>query len=158
MQSHGAREFTRHYSSDKHWFRDVTFRVQQDLPVYNQLMNPITLTAEEREGYLSQLRIEKDDGFNFLEDLLPPCTRADSSVPLVTMVNCVAELCRCRVHYTLVRKLWGCFRATLCPKNPLNNPHWDRWETLVSDNFLLCCDLYWFLFVVLTYPSPLVWL
>ena len=80
-------EFTRHCSSDKHWFRDVTFHVQQELPVYNQLVNPITLTAEKREGYLSRPTVEEDEGFNFPEDLLPLRDRADSAVPLMTMVN-----------------------------------------------------------------------
>ena len=28
MQSRGAREFIRHYSGDRHWTRDVAYRVQ----------------------------------------------------------------------------------------------------------------------------------
>ena len=103
MQSRCARELTRHYSADEHWLRGVTFPVQQDLPVYNQLMNPNTLTAEERKRrYLSRPRIENDEGFNFPEDMLPSCTRTDSSVPLMTMVIFVAELCRCGGSYTLL--------------------------------------------------------
>ena len=36
LQSRGAREFTHLFSSDRHWLRDVTYRVQHDLPVYIQ--------------------------------------------------------------------------------------------------------------------------
>ena len=109
MQSRGSREFVRHNSSVKHWLRDVALRVQQDLPVFDQLMRPLTLTADEKNAYLSRPRVEKDEGFNFLEDLLPKCARAGSSVPLMTTVICVAELCRCGGSYTLLKKFWDAF-------------------------------------------------
>ena len=48
------------------------------------------------------------------------------------MVNCIAELCRCGGSYTLLRKLWGNFRATLGPEDPLYSLCWNRAETLVS--------------------------
>ena len=35
MLSRGAREFVRHYSGDRHWSRDVAYRVQQGLPVFD---------------------------------------------------------------------------------------------------------------------------
>ena len=94
MLSRGAREFVRHYSGDRHWSRDVAYRVQQGLPVFDQLMKPLELTSKERAAYLSQDVVDKDEGFSFPEDLLPACTRVDSTIPLLTMVNCVAELCR----------------------------------------------------------------
>ena len=67
MQSRGSRDFVRHYSSDKHWLRDVAFRVQRNLPVYDQLMKPITLTADEKKAYLSRPHVEKDECFNCLK-------------------------------------------------------------------------------------------
>ena len=93
MQSRGAREFVRHFSGDRHWSRDVAYRVQHGMPVFDQLMKPLELTSEHRAEYLSQDAIEKDEGFSFPKDLLPACTRVDSTIPLLTMVNCVAELC-----------------------------------------------------------------
>ena len=132
MQSRGAREFVRHFSGDRHWTRDVAYRVQHGMPVFDQLMKPLELTSEQRAEYLSQDAVEKDEGFSFPEDLLPACTRVDSTIPLLTMVNCVAELCRWGGSYVLLRKLWGNFRATLGPDNPLYSLHWNRPETLVS--------------------------
>ena len=132
MQSRGAREFFRHFSGDRHWSRDVAYRVHHGMPVFDQLMKPLELTSEQRAEYLSQNAIEKDEGFSFPEDLLPSCTRVDSTIPLLTMVNCVAELCRWGGSYLLLRKLWGNFRATLGPDNPLYSLHWNRPETLVS--------------------------
>ena len=63
MQSCGSREFVRHSSSEKYWLRDVGFRVQQDLPVYDQLMRPLILTADEKKSHLSHPRVEKMKGF-----------------------------------------------------------------------------------------------
>ena len=74
-------------------------------------MEPLELTVEQRVEYLNQDAVEKDEAFSFPEDLLSPCTRVDSTVPLLTMVNCVAELWMGGGSYTLLRKLWGNFRA-----------------------------------------------
>ena len=134
MLSRGAKEFIRHYSGDRHWSRDVAYRVQQGLPVFDQLMKPLELTSEQRAAYLSQDAVDiKDEGFSFPEDLLPACTRVDSTIPLLTMVNCVAELCRWGGCYILMRKLWGNFRATLGRDNPLHNLRWNCPETVVSN-------------------------
>ena len=100
MQSRGAREFVRHFGSDRHWFRDVAYRVQKDLPVYSRLMEPLELSSDERAKYLSQDPVEKDEGFSFPEDLLPACTRVDSTVPLLTISH-YGELHRRAVP------LWG---------------------------------------------------
>ena len=145
MQSRGAREFARHYGADRHLSRGVAYRVQHNMPVYDQLMKPLELTPEQRDGYLNQETVEKDEGFSFPEDLLPTCTRIDSTVPLLTMVNCVAELCRWGGSCVLLRKLWGNFRATLGPDIPLYNLHWNRPETLVSSLYrdgVLCTLLF----------------
>ena len=95
MQSRGAREFTRHFVPDKHWFPDMAYHVQQDLPVYNRLMDLLTLTSEEKTEYLAGPTVEKSEGFSFPEDLLLPCTGDDSAVPLMTIVNFITDLCRC---------------------------------------------------------------
>ena len=132
MQSRGAREFVRHFAAERHWSRDVAYRVQHGMPVYDQLTKPLELTSEQRAEYLKEDAVEKDEGFSFLEDLLPSCTRVDSTIPLLTMVNCVAELCSRGGSYVLLRKLWGNFRATFGPNNLLYSLHWNRPETLVS--------------------------
>ena len=53
------------------------------------------------------------------------------------MVNCLIELLRFGGSYLLLRKLWGCFRATLGPENPLYNVRWSRPESLVSNSKVL---------------------
>ena len=127
----GVRELTRHFSSDKHWPLDVTYRVHHGLQVYNKLLDPMELSDAQVQEYLSRPFKEKPEGFNFPEDLLPSCTRVDSSVPLMTMVNCLIEMLRSGGDYLLLRKLWGHFRATLATENPLYSLTWSRGESLV---------------------------
>ena len=47
-------------------------------------------------------------------------------------MNCLLELLRSGGSNTLLRKLWGCFRATLGPENPLCSLKWSHEESLVS--------------------------
>ena len=89
------------------------------------------LSESQTQEYLARPFQEKPEGFSFPEDLLPSCTRVDSSVPLLTMVNCLIELLRSGGDYLLLRKLWGHFRATLASENPLFNLAWNRGESLV---------------------------
>ena len=133
MQSRGIRKFVQHFPSDRHWERDVTYRVQNDMPTYNRQIEPLILSSEQRSEYLSRGRVDNDEGFSFHEDLLPSCTRVESTVPLLTMVNCIAELCRCGGSYVLLGKLWGNIKATLGRKDPLHNMQWNRSETLASN-------------------------
>ena len=121
----------------RHWQLDVTYRVQNGLPVYNRLMDPMVLSDAQLEEYRNRPSKGKDEGFSFPEDLLPACVQTDSSVPLMTMVNCLIELLRFGGSYSLLRKLWGCFRATLGPENPLYSIQWSRSESLVG-------ILFWF--------------
>ena len=132
MRSRGAGEFSRHFFGDRHWLADVTYRVREGLTVYNKLMDPLELSAEQITYYLSRPCRGLAKDFSFPEDLLPACTRAGSTIPLLTLVNCVLELLRCGGISTLLRKVWGCFRATLGPENPLYNLNWSRSESLVS--------------------------
>ena len=120
MESRGAGEFSRHFFGKRHWLLDITYRVQNNLPTYNRLMDPMDLSGTQIDEYMNP------------EDLLPACTQVDSSIPLMTLINCLLELLRSRGSYTLLRKLWGCFRATLGPEDPLFNLNWSRPENLVS--------------------------
>ena len=113
----GVREITRHFASDKHW--------------YNKLLDPMELNESQIQEYLSRPCKEKPEGFSFPEDLLPSCTRVDSSVPMMTKVNCLIEMLRSGGDYLFLRKLWGHFRATLASENPLYNLTWSRGESLV---------------------------
>ena len=151
MESRGAAEFARHFFGKRHWELDVAYRVQNNLPVFNRLMDPMELSEAQLEAYANRPSKGRSEGFSFPEDLLPTCARVDSSVPLLTMVNCLLELCRCGGSYTLLRRLWGSFRATLGQENPLYKLSWDRAESLVSFFPLISmclCHLLSFLIVV----------
>ena len=132
METRGAGELTRHFSSDRHWQADVTYRVHKGLPIFNKLMDPIELSETQKADFLSRPFKDKLEGFTFPEDLLPSCTRVDSTIPLLTMVNCLTELLRAGGSYIFLRKLWGCFRATLGRDNPLYSLNWSRTESVVS--------------------------
>ena len=140
METRGAGELTRHFSGDRHWQADVTYRVYQGLPVYNRLMDPIELSDTHKTDFLSRPFKDKLEGFTFPEDLLPSCTRVDSCIPLLTMVNCLTELLRAGGSYVFLRKLWGCYSATLGRDNPLYSLSWSRTESMVSlISFLSYC-------------------
>ena len=128
----GFRENSRHFASDKHLVLDETYRVHQGLQVYNKLLDPMEVSDVQTRDYLARPFKEKSDGFSFLEDLLPACTRIDSSVPLITMINCLVELLRTGGDYLQLRKLWRHFRATLGSDSPLYRLTWSRGESLMS--------------------------
>ena len=46
IKARGSREIERHFRSDGHWYRDFTYRVHKGLPVFNRLMEPMTLTDD----------------------------------------------------------------------------------------------------------------
>ena len=48
MVTRGPGEFVRHFGSDSHWFKDVTYRVHMGLHVYNRLLEPMALTESQR--------------------------------------------------------------------------------------------------------------
>ena len=135
MESRGPAEFARHFFGKRHWVLDVSYRVQNDMPVFNRLMDPMVLTEAQLSEYRDRPRKGKSEGFSFPEDLLPACTQANSSVPLMTMINCLVELLRSSGSYTLLWRLWGSFRATLGRENPLYSLNWSLAESLVSLNF-----------------------
>ena len=131
METRGAGDLVRHFSGPRHWQTDVTYRVHQGLPVFNKLMDPLELSESQRSDFLSRPFKDKSEGYCLPEDLLPSCTRVDSVVPLVTMVNCLVELLRAGGTYVFLRRLWGCFSATLAPDNPLYSLNWSKAESLV---------------------------
>ena len=87
IESRGAAEFGRHFYGDRHWQRDVTYRVQNGLTVFNRLMDPLVLSDAQLDDYRNRPCNGKAEDFSFPEDLLPACTQVESSVPLLTMVN-----------------------------------------------------------------------
>ena len=93
------------------------------------LMDPMEKSSEQVADFLSRPSKGLAEGFSFPEDLLPACTRIDSSIPLLTMVK---EMVRCGGSFILLRKFWGCFRATLGPENFLFSLNWSRAESLVN--------------------------
>ena len=71
MRSRGAGEFSRRFNGDRHYQADVTYRVREGLPVYNKLMDPSELSAEQISDYLSRPCRGLAEVFIFPEDLLP---------------------------------------------------------------------------------------
>ena len=51
MKAHGSGEFIRHFGSDGHWYRDVTYRVHMGLPVLNRLLAPMELSDSQMAEY-----------------------------------------------------------------------------------------------------------
>ena len=94
MESRGAGEFGRSFFGKRHWLLDITYRVQNNLPTYNRLMDPMELSETQIDEYMNCHRKGKAEGFSFPEDLLPACTQVDSSIPLMTLINCLLELLR----------------------------------------------------------------
>ena len=92
MESRGAAEFSRHFFGKRHWQLDVAYRIRNDMPVYNRLMDPMILSESQVAEYRDWPSKGKSEGFSFPEDLLPACTQVNSSVPLMTMANCLFEL------------------------------------------------------------------
>ena len=63
--------------------------MQHDLPIFNRLKDPMELSEAQVSDYMSRPSKGLAEGFSFPEDLLPSCTRVNSSVPLMTMINSV---------------------------------------------------------------------
>ena len=63
MVARGPGEFVRHFSSDGHWFKDVTYRVHMGLQVYNRMLEPVTLTEAQRAEYETRPFTELSEGY-----------------------------------------------------------------------------------------------
>ena len=66
MKARGAGEFKRHFSSDGHWYRDVSYRVHMGLPVYNRLLEPMELSASQIADFKSRAFVDLAEGFLYL--------------------------------------------------------------------------------------------
>ena len=127
----GITKFSRHFFGKHHWHLDVTYRVHNYLPVFNRLMYPLELTEAQVEICMNRPCKGNAKDFSFPEELPPACTRVDSSVLLMTMVNCILKVCHCGGIKLVLRKLWRCFRATLGPENLFKSLNWSRYDSLV---------------------------
>ena len=87
MKAHCAGEFKRHFSSDGHWYRDVSYRVHMGLPVYNRLLEPMELSASQVADFKSRALVNLAEGFPFPEDLLPKHSQVGSKVPFMTLIS-----------------------------------------------------------------------
>ena len=136
-ESRGSGEINRHFASDRLCERDVTYRVHKGLPIYNQLRQAITLTDAQLADHRSRPFKEKAVGYLFAEEKLPKHSQVTSKVPLLTMVSYLTEVLRAGGSYSMLRRLWGFFRASLSESDPVYHIVWSKPETLVS--FTSCC-------------------
>ena len=132
LGSKGSAEFARHFESKKHWEQDVTYRVHMGLPVYNKLMEPMELSARQKDDFLARPFVDLGGEFSFPEDMLPKHSKASSKVPLMTLVSSLSDVLRSGGDFTLVRRLWGYFLASLGGRDPEFSLQWSRSETVVS--------------------------
>ena len=126
LGSHGSSEFVRDFGPKKHWEQDVVYHLHMGLPVYNKLMEPMTLSSRQ------------EDEFPFLEELLPKHLKVDSKVPFMTLVSCFCDCLRSGGDLSLVQRLWGQFPATLGEREPEFTLNWSRSETTVIMMFSYC--------------------
>ena len=138
MGSHGSSEFVRHFESKKHWEQDVVYRLQMGLPIYNKLMEPMTLSSRQEDEFRSRPFLDLGPEFPFPEDLLPKHSRVDSKVSFMTLVPCFCDWLRSGGDFSFVKRLWGLFLATLGEREPEFTLKWSRSETAVSMMFPNC--------------------
>ena len=137
MRSQGVGEFRRHFQSDAHWFKDVTYRVHMGLQVLNRLMEPMELSERQLADYKSRPFCDLGEEYPFPEDLVPKHSKPDSNVPFMTLVSCFFEFLRNGGDFDYLRRLWGHFCATLGEREPCFPLRWSRSETVVSLLFSL---------------------
>ena len=116
-RSQGVGEFRRHFQSDAHWFKDVTYRVHMGLQVLNRLMEPMELSERQLADYKSRPFCDLGEEYPFPEDLVPKHSKPDSNVPFMTLVSCfceflafavmVATLIICVVCGAIFVRLWA---------------------------------------------------
>ena len=118
IKAHGSGEFSRHFRSDEHLFRDVIYRVHMGLQVLNRLMKPMELSDSQLADYKSRPFVDLSGEYPSPEDLLPNHSRSDSKVPFMTLVFCFCEFLRNGGEFDYFRRLWGHFCATLGEQVP----------------------------------------
>ena len=65
-----------------------------DMPVYNKLLEPMTLTETQLAEYRARPFEDLGGEFPYPEDSLAKHAHPGSNVPLMTLVSCVFELLR----------------------------------------------------------------
>ena len=142
IESHGTIEFDRHFSGKSHRARDVTYRGQMGMPIYNILLEPMELSDKQRAEYLPQLFVDLGSEYPFPEDLLPRHSQASSGVPRMTLVGCMCEFLRSGGNFTIVRRLWGHFVSSLAEQQTELSVNWSRSESLVSKGCVVILIVY----------------
>ena len=99
------------------------------LTIYNRLLELMELSASQEPEFHSRPLVDLAEGYPFPEDLLPKHSRVDSKVPLMTLVSCVCDWLRSGCDYSLLRRLWGRFCASLGDQSPEYKVEWRRLET-----------------------------
>ena len=87
--THGVSERIRHFGSVGHWRRDVTHRVHLDMPVYNKLLEPMTLSETQFAEHRARPFEDFGGEFPYPENLVAKQAHPGSKVPLMTLVSCV---------------------------------------------------------------------
>ena len=128
----GSSEIIRRYESKKHWEQDVVYRLHMGLPIYNKLMEPMTLSSPQEDAFRSRPFVALGPEFSFPEDLLTKHAKVDSKVPFMTLVSGFCDWLRNGGDFSLVQRLWGLFLATLGEREPEFTLKWSRSETAVS--------------------------
>ena len=148
MKTQGSGEFKRHFESDRHWFKDVTYRVHMGLPVLNRLMEPMEMTEAQLAEYRAKPFEDLGEEYPFPEDLVAKHSRVESKVPFMTFVGCLGELLRTGGDFSLLRKLWGHFCLSLGDRKTEFALNWSRSETVVRCSLFFCAldKLFPFLF------------
>ena len=94
-------------------------------------MEPMELSARQRDDFLSRPFVDLGGEFPFPEDMLPKHSKASSKVPLITLESSLNDLLS-GGDFMLVRRLWGYFLASLGGREPEFTLQWSRSETVVS--------------------------
>ena len=123
----------------------MVYRLHIGLPIYNRLMEPMTLSSRQEDDFRSRPFLDLGPEFPFPEDLLPKHAKVDSKVPFMTLVSGFCDWLRGGGDFALVQRLWRHFLATLGERDPEFTLKWSRSETAVSmipyivvSFFLLC--------------------
>ena len=132
MKAQGSGEFVRHFGSDGHWFRDVTYRVHMGLPVLYRILEPMELSESQEAEFRARPFVDLAEGYPFPEDLVPKHSQVKSRVPFMTLVSWFCDLLRSGDDFTLLRCMWGHFCASLGERKPEYSVQWSRSETVVS--------------------------
>ena len=90
----GSPAIVRDFGSAGHWRRAVTYRVHMEMPLYNKLLEPMTLSETQLTEYRARPFEDLGGEFPYPEDLLAKHSHRTSKVPMMTLVSCVCKLVR----------------------------------------------------------------